>query len=190
MKYRARRPDLPVGKLNDSEDEEELKMKKKTKHRTVTQKLRFKKDGTSREITATELVQVSTKPTERNGHERNLSKVQHGAHALRRRYYAGLLDGRSKMGMWTRELERDFSQHLGYGSVDEMPPTMAMVVRSTIGNWLLLCTHHAGQEMHMFDLRAAENAVLRNCKELGLKPEPKSVANLHEYMKGAYGAKK
>ena len=163
-------------------------MKKSKKHRTVTQKLRFKKDGTSREITPQELVQVSTKPTEHNGHERNLSKVQHGAHALRRRYLAGLLDGRSKMGMWTRELERDFSQHLGYGSVDEMPPTMAMMVRSTIGNWLLLCTHHAGQEKHMFDLRAAENTVLRNCKELGLQPAPKSVKDLNAYMSEKYGA--
>ena len=131
-------------------------------------------------MTPYELVESSTKPSKQNG--RSLSKVQHGAHALRRRYFAGLLDGRSKLGMWTRELERDFCQHLSFESVDQMPPTMAMMVRSTIGNWLLLCTHHAGQEKHMFDLRAAENTVLRNCRELGLKPEPKNVKDLQAYI--------
>ena len=140
----------------------------------------FRKEGTSREMTPEELVTISTKPSKQN--RRNLSKIQHGAHALRRRYFAGLLDGRSKIGAWTRELERDFSQHLGYGSVDEMPPTMAMVVRSTIGNWLLLCTHHAGQEIHMFDLRAAESLVMRNCKELGIKPLKPAGVKLNKFL--------
>jgi len=148
----------------------------KKKNRTKV----FRKQGTSRAMTPYELVESSTKPSKQNG--RSLSKIQHGAHALRRRYYAGLLDGRSKLGMWTRELERDFCQHLSFESVDQMPPTMAMMVRSTIGNWLLLCTHHAGQEKHMFDLRAAENTVLRNCRELGIQPTLHQIPSLKEYI--------
>ena len=140
----------------------------------------FRKEGTSRELTAEELIEVSTKPSKNNG--RGLGRLQHAAHALRRRYFAGLLDGRSKIGAWTRELERDFSEHLGYESIDEMPPTMAMMVRSTIGNWLLLSTHHAGQERHMFDLRAAENTVLRNCKELGIKPMKRPGVKLNKFL--------
>jgi len=140
----------------------------------------FRKEGTSREMTPRELIDVSTKPSKNNG--RGLGKVQHAAHSLRRRYLAGLLDGRSKIGAWTRELERDFCQHLGFELIDQMPPTMAMMVRSTIGNWLLLCTHHAGQEMHMFDLRAAENAVLRNCKELGIKPLKRTGVKLNKFL--------
>ena len=152
-----------------------MKMAKKT-HRVDKRNL-FREEDSSRERTPQELVQISSK-----GNGRKLSKVQHGAHALRRRYYAGLLDGRSKIGMWTRELEEDFCRHLGYGLVDEMPPTMAMMVKSTIGNWLLLASHHAGQEKHMFDLRAAENTVLRNCKELGLKPTTPQGLKLTEYL--------
>ena len=149
----------------------------KKKNRTKV----FRKQGTSRAMTPYELVESSTKPSKQNG--RSLSKIQHGAHALRRRYFAGLLDGRSKIGMWTRELERDFCQHLSFESVEHMPPTMAMMVRSTIGNWLLLCTHHAGHEKHMFDLRAAENTVLRNCKELGIKLNPAPMKDLKTYLK-------
>ena len=151
----------------------------KKKHRVDKRNL-FREEDSSRERTPQELIEVSTKPSKQNG--RNLSKIQHGAHALRRRYYAGLLDGRSKIGMWTRELEKDFSRHLGYESVDQMPPTMAMMIKSTIGNWLLLCTHHAGQEKHMFDLRAAENTVLRNCRELGIQPLKNSGPKLTEYL--------
>jgi len=154
-----------------------MKIAKKKNRRKL-----FRKGRTRHEMTPQELVLVSTKPSKQNGQGRSLSKVQHGAHALRRRYFAGLLDGRSKIGMWTRELERDFCQHLGFDSVDQMPPTMAMMVRSTIGNWLLLCTHHAGQEKHMFDLRAAENTVLRNCKELGIKPLKQLGVKLNKFL--------
>lgn len=150
---------------------------KKKKHKVHKRSLFRKSKDNSAERTPQELVQISSK-----GNGRKLGKVQFGAHALRRRYYANLLDGRSKIGMWTRELEEDFCQHLGYGSIDEMPPTMAMMVKSTIGNWLLLASHHAGQEKHMFDLRAAENTVLRNCRELGLKPELKNVKDLQTYI--------
>jgi len=152
-----------------------MKMAKK-KHRVDKRNL-FREEDSSRERTPQELVKISSK-----GNGRKLSKVQHASHALRRRYLANLLDGRSKIGMWTKELEKDFCQHLGYGSVDQMPPTMAMMVRSTIGNWLLLCTHHAGQEKHMFDLRAAENAVLRNCKELGIKPMKHPGVDLKQFL--------
>ena len=154
-------------------------MATKKTHRVDKRNL-FREEDSSRERTPQELVKISTKPSKQNG--RNLSKIQHGAHALRRRYFAGLLDGRSKIGMWTRELEKDFCQHLGYESIDQMPPTMAMMVRSTVGNWLLLCSHHAGQEKHMFDLRAAENTVLRNCRELGIQPTLKPVQDLQAYI--------
>ena len=138
----------------------------------------FRKEDSSVEMTPQELVQVSSKE---NG--RKLGRVQYGAHALRRRYLANLLDGRSKMGMWTRELERDFCQHLGFATLDDIPITARLMVQSIIADWLLLCTHHAGQERHMFDLRACMNSVLRSCKELGLKPTPKPVQDLQAYLK-------
>ena len=84
--------------------------------------------------------------------------------------------------MWLSELEKDFCQHLNYLSIDAMPVTMRMMVVSSIGNWLLLALHDAGHENSFQDLRAAENLVMRNVRELGVQPTSPPGPKLKDYL--------
>lgn len=152
------------------------------KKRLVRKKRVFRNQVDDEKTAAVELVQSSTRPNERNSHKKGLSTVQHGAHSLRRRYYAGLIDRRSKIGMWLSELEKDFCRHLNYLSIDAMPVTMRMMVVSSIGNWLLLALHDAGHENSFQDLRAAENLVMRNVRELGVQPTSPPGPKLKDYL--------
>lgn len=152
----------------------------------MTKRTRTKRKSTRRTFGKTrtkaraplELLQSSTRPSERNG--QNLAKVIHAAFSMKRRYLARLIDKRSSLGRWLSQLEEDFCKHLNYPTLDDMPVTMRMVIQSTISDWLLLCLHPGYDNAKI--LRAAQNAVTRNCRELGLKPEPKSVQELQTYL--------
>jgi len=83
-------------------------------------------------------------------------------------------------------MEQEYSEHCGYASYPECPITLREQIRLLVGNYLFQAFYVPSDKTYMH-LKASENLTHRITRELGLKPTPKSVADLNEYMSEKYG---
>lgn len=108
--------------------------------------------------------------------------VSHAAFAFQNAYYNGSLDKRSHLGQLVRDMEREYATHMGFQDFSSCPITLREQVRLLIGNWIFQCFYRAS-DLTLAHLRASENLTHRITRELGLKPEAKSVQELQAYLK-------
>lgn len=121
-----------------------------------------------------------------NGHPVTTPKKGHRAFLFMNSYYRGNLDLRSHLGQITEQMQQEYSEHMGYQNYDLCPITLREQIRLLIGNYLFQCFYVPSSKTFMH-LKASENLTHRITRELGLKPTPKNVKALHEYMDEKYG---
>ena len=122
-----------------------------------------------------------------NGHKAIAkSRGTHKAFLFMNAYYRANLDKRSHLGQITTQMEHEYAEHMGYQDYESSPITLREQIRLLVGNYLFQC-FYTPTDLTIAHLRASENLTHRITRELGLKPEPKPVAALHEYMDEKYG---
>jgi len=97
-------------------------------------------------------------------------------------YYRGDLDLRSHLGLITSQMESDYAAHMGYQDYNSVPITLREQIRLLVGNYLFQAFYLPSNQT-LGHLRASENLTHRITRELGLKPEPKSVEDLQTYLR-------
>jgi len=122
-----------------------------------------------------------------NGHKAIAkSRSGHKAFLFVNAYYRGNIDLRSHLGQITKQMETEYAEHMGYQDFDSCPITLSEQIRLLVGNYLFQAFYLPSNQT-LPHLRASENLTHRITRELGLKPEPKSVQDLQTYMKEKYG---
>jgi len=122
-----------------------------------------------------------------NGHKAIAkSRSGHKAFLFVNAYYRGNLDLRSHLGQITKQMETEYAEHMGYQDYDSCPITLSEQIRLLVGNFLFQAFYKPTDHT-LSHLRASENLTHRITRELGLRPEPKNVKDLHEYMDEKYG---
>jgi len=117
-----------------------------------------------------------------NGHPAIIkTRRGHKAFLFMNAYYRGNLDLRSHLGQITTQMEQEYSEHCGYSNYDSCPITLREQIRLLVGNYLFQCFYIPSNKTFVH-LKASENMTYKITRELGLKPEPKSVKNLRAYI--------
>jgi hypothetical protein len=109
--------------------------------------------------------------------------MAHGAYSLTRKYYAGLIDRRYRLGKSITEWETELARHVGFERLYEAPITVQMKIRLAVGNMLFLMTFEPGplNVAGGREIRASENTLNRIMTELGLK-RPEKPLDLEAYI--------
>jgi len=117
-----------------------------------------------------------------NGHKSIVkSHDGHKAFLFMNSYYRGNIDLRSHLGQITSQMETEYASHCGYSNYDSCPITLREQIRLLVGNYLFQA-FYVPSDKTFPHLRASENLTHRITRELGLKPEPKSVQELQTYL--------
>ncbi len=166
---------LTIGGRDELRQENKM-TKKRSTARNVRPKLR---ERNPKQMAKTQIIKE-------NGKERNLSSITHAAFAIQRAFYANTLDRRSHIGQLVSDMEEQYAAHMGFESFDHCSIVLREKLRLAIGNFLFQMLY-TPSESTLPHLRASENTLNRILTELGIKPEPKNVKDLHEYMTEKYG---